>query len=309
MDTFILNWLISVPLFAAPLLIACLGVIVTARAGVLNLGVEGIMALSAAAGVVSVLQGGSLWWALAVAVLCGMLLSAVFGIATVVFKTDQVLSGLIIVAMGEGLSGVLGRGFTHRPITGFESVDFGFLHDLPWVGPIVFGQDILVYVTVLLVALTGYGVHKTFTGLRLRAVGENPSTADTAGVNVTIYRLGAVIIGGALCGFAGAYLSLSAGQVWVEHMVAGRGWIAIALAIFARWMPWRAVVGALIFGGTEAIIPRIQATGADVPVYFLMMLPYLLTLAVLIIPAITSRGSQDDTPAALLTNYLREDRH
>lgn len=309
MSDFILHWLINAPVSSAPLLLACLGLIVTARAGVLNLGVEGIMATSAFFGAMTVLNGGGLVPAVLVAVSMGALLSALFGTATVVFKTNQVLTGLIIAALGLGISGVLGQKYAHRPIQGFDGLDMGPLTGIPWIGPIVFGQDALIYVTAVLVLAVWWGIHRSATGLRLRAVGENPATADSAGYNVTLYRLGAVVLGGALCGLAGAYLSLAAGQVWVEHMVAGRGWIAIALAIFARWKPFPAVLGALIFGGTEALIPRVQALGGDLPFYLLLMLPYLLTLAVLVFPYIFISGWRDEAPAGLMQNYVREERH
>lgn len=308
MGEFILNWLISIPTYATPLLLACLGIIVTARAGILNLGAEGMMAMGAFSGVVVVLNGGPLLLAVVIAALAGMLLSAVFGVATVYFRTDQVLTGLIIVAMGLGISGVMGHSYTHKPIQGFEGISMGALSDIPWIGPTLLGQDVLFYGAVLIVPVVWWGVHHSTLGLQLRAVGEAPSTADTAGINVLRYRFVAVLVGGILCGLAGGYLSLAAGQVWVEHMVAGRGWIAIALAIFARWRPFPAVLGALIFGGTEAIIPRIQVLGGDTPVYFLLMLPYLLTLAVLIIPSVFVKGWKDEAPQGLLQNYIREER-
>ena len=144
-------------------------------------------------------------------------------------------------------------------------------------------------------------------GLRLRAVGEDPATADIAGVNIQIFRLTAVTLGGAMCGLAGAYLVLATSHVWVEHMVAGRGWIVIALVIFSGWRPGRAVIGAFIFGGAEALIPRIQAVGIDVPIYLVGMLPYVLTLAVLIIPTIL-RGEKSPAPSSLVLIYLRQDR-
>ena len=309
MSEFIFNWLVNVPVYATPLLLACLGLIVTARAGILNLGAEGMMAVGAFSGIMVVLSGGSLWLAVLVAILAGIMLSAIFGVATVFFRTDQVLTGLITVAMGLGISGVMGHSFTHRPIKGFEGVSMGWLSDIPWVGKIIFGQDLLVYAACVIVFVVWWGVHRSPAGLRLRAVGEAPSTADSSGVNVMRYRFSAVLIGGMLCGLAGGYLSLAAGQIWVEHMIAGRGWIAVALAIFARWRPIPAIFGALIFGGTEAIIPRIQALGGDTPVYFLLMLPYLLTLAVLIIPFIFVKGWKDEAPAGLLENFVREERH
>ena len=308
MQDFILNWLVSIPVFATPILLTSLGLIITVRAGILNLGAEGIMAVAAMAGVVVVLSGYPLGIGLAAAVISGMAVSLVFGISTIYFKTDQVLTGLLLVALGTGVSGVVGHRFTHQPIPGFDPIDFGLLSDIPIIGRLVFGHDLLVYLAATLVVCTWWGIHRTKIGLRLRAVGEDPYTADTSGTDVARYRLAAVLIGGAFCAAGGAYLSLAAGEVWVEHMVGGRGWVAVALAIFARWRPFPALGGAVIFAGAEAIVPRIQAAGIDFPVYVLLMLPYLLTLAVLILPYLLFKDWKDEAPAGLMRNYIREDR-
>lgn len=308
MQEFLLNWISSIPVFGTPILLATLGLIVTARAGILNLGVEGIMAVAAMAGVAAALSGVPLFLALLVAVLSGVLVSLVFGIATIYFKTNQVLTGLLLVALGLGISGVVGHRHTHQPVSGFDALDFGQLSDIPIIGQIIFGHDLLVYITAILIFAVWWGVHKTRIGLRLRAVGEDPYTADTSGVHVSLYRLSAVLIGGALCALGGAYLSMAAGEVWVEHMVGGRGWVAIALAIFARWRPFPALGGAVIFAGSEALIPRVQAAGIDFPAYILLMLPYLLTLAVLILPYLLFKNWKDEAPAGLMQNYVREDR-
>jgi simple sugar transport system permease protein len=237
-----------------------------------------------------------------------MTLAVVFALAVVIFRTNQVLSGLTIVALGAGLTGVIGRSYVHQPVTGFEKLDLGFLSNIPWVGHIIFNQNPMVYVTIVLVVLIWWGLMYSNLGLQLRAVGEEPATADIAGVSVNMYRFAAVLISGALCGLAGAYLSIASSQIWVEGMIAGRGWIAIALVIFARWNPMRAVLGAMIFGGAEALIPRLQAIGADLPIYLVMMLPYVLTLFVLIAPAIFRR-SLSAQPASLGDVYLRQDPH
>lgn len=309
MQEFLLNWLVSIPVFASPILLASLGLIVTARSGILNLGAEGVMSVAAMAGVVTVLSGMGLWTALVVAVLSGVAVSLIFAVATIYFKTDQVLTGLLLAALGLGISGVVGHKFTHKPVPGFDALRFGALSDIPVIGRLVFGHDVLVYMTGTLVLVVWWGIHKTTLGLRLRAVGEEPYTADNAGINVPLYRLAAVLIGGALCALGGAYLSLAAGQVWVEHMVDGRGWMAIALAIFARWRPFPALGGALLFGGAQALIPRIQAAGIDFPAYVLLMLPYLMTLLVLILPYLMFKNWKDEAPAGLMRNYIREDRH
>jgi ABC-type uncharacterized transport system permease subunit len=304
---FILNWLATSPSFAAPYLLAALGLMINERAGVLNLGCEGIMLIGAMTAAIVSFHTGSAGLGVPVAMLAGALVSLIFGIAVVIFRTDQVLTGLIIVAFGDGLTGVVGRPYMFESVAGFRGLDLGVLSDLPWIGPIVFQQDILVYATVVLAIGIWWGLHKSNIGLRLRAVGEDPATADISGVNIQVFRLTAVVLGGAMCGLAGAYLSLATSYVWIEHMVAGRGWIVIALVIFSGWRPGRAVIGALIFGGAEALIPRIQAMGFDVPIYIVGMLPYMLTLAVLIVPTIL-RGEKSPAPSSLLLNYLRQDR-
>ena len=304
---FILNWMATSPSFAAPYLLAALGLMINERAGVLNLGCEGIMLIGAMTAAIVSFHTGSAGFGVPIAMLAGALVSLIFGIAVVIFRTDQVLTGLIIVAFGDGLTGVVGRPYMFESVAGFRGLDMGALSDIPWIGPIVFQQDILVYATVVLAIGIWWGLHKSNIGLRLRAVGEDPATADISGVNIQLFRLTAVMLGGAMCGLAGAYLSLATSYVWIEHMVAGRGWIVIALVIFSGWRPGRAVIGALIFGGAEALIPRIQAMGFDVPIYIVGMLPYMLTLAVLIVPTIL-RGEKSPAPSSLLLNYLRQDR-
>jgi general nucleoside transport system permease protein len=307
-EIFILNWIATIPTFAAPLLLASLGLILSERSGVINLGAEGLMAAGAMSAALVSFHTGNPWLSIFMGSLSAMLLAVVFAIAVVIFRTDQVLSGLTVVALGAGLTGIIGRPYMHQPITGFEKLDLGYLSHIPWIGQIVFRQNPMVYVTILIVILIWWGLMRTNTGLRLRAVGEDPATADIAGVNVCANRFVAVLLSGVLCGLAGAYLSIASSQIWVEGMIAGRGWIAVALVIFARWRPLRAVLGALIFGGAEALIPRMQAIGADVPVYLVMMLPYAVTLFVLIAPAIFQRRISDE-PESLGLEYLRQDPH
>jgi simple sugar transport system permease protein len=307
-DICILNWIATIPSFAAPLLLASLGLILSERSGVINLGAEGLMSVGAMAAVIISFHTGNPWLSVIIGSLSAMVLAVVFAFAVVTFRANQVLSGLTIVALGAGLTGVIGRSYVHQPVTGFEKLDLGFVSDIPWIGQIIFSQDPMVYVTMVLVVLIWWGLMYSNLGLQLRAVGEDPATADIAGVSVNMYRFAAVLMSGALCGFAGAYLSIASSQIWVEGMIAGRGWIAIALVIFARWRPLRAVIGAMIFGGAEALIPRLQAIGADLPIYLVMMLPYVVTLFVLIAPAIFRRSLSAE-PASLGVVYLRQDPH
>ena len=305
---FLIHWLAATPSYAAPLLLACLGLIINERAGVLNLGAEGIMACGALAGAVFSLASG--WPAIGIiaAILAGALMAALFGVVTVYLRANQVITGLVIVALGGGLTGLLGREYVSETLPGFKALDWGGLADLVIIGPILFKQNVLTYIAFLMVIMVWYVLFKSLIGLRLRAVGEDPATADASGVNVLLTRFLAVIVGGAFCGAAGGYLALASSYIWVEGMIAGRGWIAIGLVIFARWRPKLALVGALLFGAIEALIPRVQATGADVPIYMLMMLPYLATLGVLILASLTSRRSSDE-PGSLGIAYSRQDRH
>lgn len=309
MNSFLENWLASIPVFATPILFASIGLILTARAGVLNLGAEGVMAVAAMAGVMGLLHGWPLWAAFLLALAAGALLCVVFAIAVVVFRTNQVLTGLLLGALGLGLSGVVGHAITFQPVVGFQKLSLGTLSDIPWIGPILLHQDLLVYISAVSVVAVWWFLYHTQTGLKLRAVGEDPHVADACGSSVPAYRFAAIILGGMFCAAGGAYLSMAAGQVWVEHMVGGRGWVAVALAIFARWRPFPAVAGAILFGGSEALIPRVQAAGINFPSYVLLMLPYLVTLAVLILPYLLFKDWKDEAPEGLLKNFVREDRH
>lgn len=307
-DGFILNWLATTPNFAAPLLLASLGLIISERAGVINLAPEGLMAVGAMFAVMVGYETAQPWLGVSVGILAGAVLGGLFAVVVVYFHADQVLSGLAIVALGAGITGVIGRPYVHQPVVGFTEVELGLLGDIPWIGRIVFQQDPLIYAALAIAVLAWWVLMRTNRGLSLRAVGEDPAAADVAGVNVHLYKFLAVVCSGALCGFAGAYLSIASSQVWVEGMIAGRGWIAVALVIFAQWRPLRAIVGALVFGGAEALSPQLLAIGADVPVYLMMMLPYVITLGVLIVMAVF-RSDRSSAPQGLGMAYLRQDRH
>ena len=305
---FIIYWLSATPSYAAPLLLAALGLIINERAGVLNLGAEGMMACGALAGALVSLAFSSPLLGIAAAVISGATMAAIFGGLTVVLRCDQVVSGLILVALGAGVTGLLGREIVGQTLPGFREVDLWLLSDLPVVGPVIFSQNTLTYLSFLFAVLVWWWMYRSVSGLRLRAVGESPSTADANGINVIAARFLAVVVGGAFCGLAGGYLALASSFIWVEGMIAGRGWIAIGLVIFARWNPRQAILGALLFGAVEALIPRVQATGMDVPIYLMMMLPYLTTLGVLVVASkFDEKRSQE--PANLGIPYARQDRH
>jgi simple sugar transport system permease protein len=305
---FIVYWLSATPSYAAPLLLAALGLIINEKAGVLNLGAEGMMACGALAGAIFSLTYSSPIIGAVAAVIAGASLAVLFGGLTVILRCDQVVSGLILVALGAGITGLLGRNIVGQTLPGFSDLDLGAVSDLPIVGPLIFSQNSLTYISFLFTVIVWWWMYRSVHGLRLRGVGESPSTADANGINVITTRFIAVVVGGAFCGLAGGYLALASSFVWVEGMIAGRGWIAIGLVIFARWNPRHAIVGALLFGAVEALIPRVQATGVDVPIYLMMMLPYLTTLGVLVIASnLDGKGSQ--APASLGLPYARQDRH
>ncbi len=305
---FIVDWIAFTPIFAVPLVLATLGLIINERAGVLNLGAEGFMLCGALASVAAYLGlGGSPWIGMLAAILAGFVVAILFAFVVVVLRADQVVTGITIVFFGTGLTSLVGVPWMNKAVGGLNQLDLGFLSDLPIVGKIVFSQDPVVYLTLPVIYLVWRFLFRSMTGLRLRSVGENPQAADASGLDVEFYRFSAVVVGGALVGASGGYLALSSAKIWFDDMVQGRGWIAIVLVIFARWMPGRALFGAVLFGGIEALIPRIFAAGLPVPQYFLLMTPFLATLFVLVYAAVYTKTSTS-APGALGLPYVREDR-
>ena len=295
--------------FGALLYLAALGEMITEKAGILNLGVEGMMAIGAVTGFVVALQTGNPWVALVAAIAAGALIGLLHGLFTVVLGAEQVVSGLSLAILGIGLAAYIGKGFVGRP-AGAElvPVDWGPLTDIPWAGPVLFQQSPLVYMAVLAGLAAWFVLGRTRLGLAVRAAGESASTADAAGHSVVGLRLGAVATGGALAGASGAYLTLSITPQWVEGVIAGRGWIAVALVIFGAWRPGRVALGALLFGLTLALKTRLQTFGVDFSPILLSMLPYLLTVGVLVAISIRARNRPSPAPAALGIAYRREER-
>jgi simple sugar transport system permease protein len=239
--------------------------------------------------------------------LAGGAFSVVFAFLVVILRANQVVTGIMMVMFGSGLTGLLGIPWTDKGISGLNRLNLGILSEIPVLGPIVFRQDFVVYLTIIIVIVVWYVLHRTMIGMRLRAVGENPQAADASGINVTRYRFYAVVVGGMLVGLGGGYLTLASSKIWVADVTSGRGWIVVALVIFARWMPGRALFGAVLFGFIEALIPRIMTTGAQIPQYLLLSTPYLATLFVLIYAAVASKR-RSVAPGALGIPYVREDR-
>jgi len=295
--------------FGALLYLAALGEMISEKAGILNLGVEGMMAIGAVTGFVVALQTGNPWVALVAAIAAGALIGLLHGLFTVVLGAEQVVSGLSLTILGIGLAAYIGKGSVGQP-AGAElvPVDWGPLSDIPWAGPVLFQQSPLVYMAVLAGLAASFVLGRTRLGLAVRAAGESAPTADAAGHSVAGLRLAAVATGGALAGASGAYLTLSITPQWTEGVVAGRGWIAVALVIFGAWRPGRVALGALLFGLTLALKTRLQTFGVDFSPILLSMLPYLLTVGVLVAISIRSRNRPSPAPAALGIVYRREER-
>jgi ABC-type uncharacterized transport system permease subunit len=298
------------------LVFATVGEIFTERSGILNLGLEGIMIMGAVTAFAGVFHSQSLIVGLLVAMLVGALMAAIHAFLTISLRTDQVVTGLALTLFGGGLASFLGQrlGPGGKPLVGevgpkFTKVGLPLLSKIPYLGEALFKQDPLVYVMYLVVPLAWYYIYKTRPGLHLRAAGESPATADAMGINVSRTRYAYTIFGGMLIGLGGAHLSLAYTPGWTENLTGGRGWIAIALVIFATWDPLRAVVGAVLFGGVNAVQFRLQAAGTTIPAAFLGMLPYLFTIVVLVIITWWETFSKRvGAPAALGLPYVREER-
>lgn len=293
-----------------PILYAALGALVTERVGILNLGMEGVMLIGAVSGFTVTVQTGNHWLGIVAAMLAGGALAMIHAFLTITLQANQVVSGLALTLFGTGLSGYLGKAMVGIPVANpFRKVPVPGLSELPFVGPIFFQQDALVYLSYLIVPLLWFYLYKTRLGLNLRAVGENPAAADAVGINVFLNRYMYVVFGGMLAGIGGAYLSLAYAPSWLENMTAGRGWIAVALVIFATWDPVKALVGAYVFGGVDALGYSLQAMGLiKIDTNFLKMLPYVLTIIVLIIATRETAKRRVATPGALGLPYDREER-
>ena len=291
------------------LLFACLGELLCERAGVLNLGVEGMMLMGALAGFAVSLWTTNLWLGTLAALVIGALMAAIHALLTVSLQANQVVSGLALTIFGSGLSAYLGQDLVGIPApVAFRDLQIPLLGAIPVVGPILFRQDAPVYLSYLLVPTLWWYVYRSRQGLRLRALGERPAAADAMGIDVSRLRALYVIVGGALAGLGGATISLGTNPGWTENLTAGRGWIAVALVIFAGWNPARAAVGAYLFGGVEAGQFRLQSAGVGIPSFFLNMLPYLFTILVLVIATRDAARRHIGAPAALGRPFVREDR-
>ena len=289
-----------------PLLLGTVGEIICERSGILNLGVEGVMAVGAVAAFIVTHHTGNPWLGLCVAILAGMLISIIHAFASVTLQSNQVVSGLALTMLGLGISGVLGKPYVGKPLAiKINAVPIPFLADIPVVGPLFFNQSPFLYLAVLLAVGAWFVLEHTLLGIRIRSTGENPKATETQGVNVSRIRYFAVIIGGGFYAMAGAHLSISYSKSWIEGMTAGRGWIVIALTIFALWNPMRAIVGAFLFGGIFVLQYLLQPLG--ISPNFLAMLPYMATLMVLLVGGLRD-SRRLNAPAMLAEPYRRGER-
>ncbi|UWQ27720.1 MULTISPECIES: ABC transporter permease [unclassified Leisingera] len=289
----------SLMVAATPLLLAAIGELVVEKSGVLNLGVEGMMIIGAIAGFAVAVESGSPLLGFVAAAIAGAALSILFAILTQFAQANQVASGLSLTLFGLGLSALLGQSYVGVKPPQMGDIHIPVLSDLPVVGPILFGHDIILYFGIVLTAAVWWVLKYSRIGLVLRAVGENHDAAHALGYKVLKIRLMAIMFGGACAGLGGAYISLIRVPQWTEGMTAGIGWIALALVVFASWKPWRALLGAYLFGGVTVVQLNLQAAGVAIPVEYLAMSPYLITIIVLVILS----ADKSSAPASLGRNF------
>jgi len=289
-----------------PLLLGTIGEVLCERSGILNLGVEGMMAIGAVTAFIVTFVSGSPWLGLLAAIAAGMLFSMSHAFASITLQSNQVVSGLALTMLGLGISGLVGKPYIGRPLSiKFQSFPIPLFSEIPVIGPIFFDQSPFFYMAVLLAVATWFMLTYTRLGIKIRSAGENPKATEAQGVNVNAVRYACVLMGGAFAGMAGAHLSISYSKSWIEGMTAGRGWIVIALTIFALWNPMRAMIGAFLFGGIFVLQYLLQPLG--ISPNFLAMLPYLATLAVLLIIGLGDHRKLN-APAMLAEPYKRGER-
>lgn len=299
-----------------PILYGALGEIFAERSGILNLGVEGMMLIGALTGIVASLATGSAWIGALAAMVAGGLLSLIHAFISITLRGDQVVSGLALTILGSGLSAFLGFPYVNVPAPKFSMLPIPVLDNIPVVGPILFQHDATVYLSFVLIPVAWFWINKTRPGLHLRAVGESPAAADALGVNVVLIRYSYTVVGGVLGGLGGASLSLAYTPGWIENMTAGWGWIAIGLVIFAAWDPWRAALGAYLFGAISRVVFDVQMLPiAGLPQVmrvlltpeFLRMMPYAAVIVILILASREAVRKRIGAPAALGVPYVREE--
>ncbi len=284
---------------ATPLLFAAIGEMVTEKSGILNLGVEGMMVMGAVTSFATVHFTGSPALAVLVAVFSGALMASIFSLLVLKFHASQVPTGLALTIFGIGLSALIGQKMVGIAYDGIPKVHIPVLSDIPVIGKLFFQHDLLVYLSIIMVIAIYFFLNKTRAGLILRAVGDSHDAAHAMGYSVVNIRLMATLFGGGLAGLGGAYLSLAYSPMWIEQMTAGRGWIALALVVFATWRTERVLLGAYLFGSITILQLHAQAFGIGIPSQIMSMLPYLATILVLVIISRDSAKIKMNAPASL----------
>jgi simple sugar transport system permease protein len=291
--------LITIITASTPLVISSLGELVTERAGVLNLGVEGMMVMGAVCAFAASQMTGSPYLGIVIGILAGAAISLLFAFLTLTLVANQVATGLALTILGLGLSGMIGEPYVGMQGVKLQPIAIPLLSDIPFLGPVLFRQDLIFYMSIALIIGANWMLFKSRAGLVLRSIGDNHASAHALGIKVIPIRYLAVVFGGACSGLAGAYLSLVYTPQWVENMTAGRGWIALALVVFASWRPYRLLVGGYLFGAVSIGQLHAQAFGIEVPSQFLSALPYAATVIVLIVISQNRRMTLINTPASL----------
>ena len=307
---FFVQILISAVVMGTPLLFATLGGVISERAGVINLGMEGLMLVGALVAFIVMLNTGNYFLAVTAAALASGIVSIIHGVVCLTLRASQIASGLALTFFGTGLSGLFGDKLIGETIEPLSRIPIPGLHTIPVLGPVLFNHDVLVYFSYVCVALLWWMLYKTRLGLNIRSMGEAPEVCDSLGLSVISYRFFAIISGGMLIGIGGAYFPLALTPFWVDGITGGRGWIAVALVIFAFWDPVKALGGAYLFGLALSLELRLQILGIEISPYFLKMLPFILTILVLTLVTIrNNRRGIYVMPAALGKVFFRGEKH
>ncbi len=299
----LINVLAATVVAGTPLLLVAMGELICERSGVLNLGQEGMMLMGAVIGFIAATSTGSLSMGILAAMLGGVLMSMLFALMAITLAANQYAAGLALTIFGIGLSSFVGSGFVGQSIDGFDKIAIPLLSDIPVIGPVLFNQDLLVYGSLLIFILVFCFLKYSRGGLILRAVGESPEAANANGLRVLPVRYMAVAFGGAMAGLAGAYLSLAYTPMWTENMTAGRGWIALALVVFATWKPERVLLGAYLFGAASILHLVLQGLGWNSSTELLAMLPYVVTIIVLVLLSWNPARTRLNTPLSIGQPY------
>ena len=295
----LMNILIATIAAGTPLVYAALGELIVEKSGVLNLGVEGMMLVGAISGFIAMAKTGSIIIAVSCGMLAGALMALIFAILTLSLMANQVASGLALTIFGTGLSAFMGIEYTSVALKGVPELSIPVLSNIPILGQLIFSYDILIYMSLILLAGVLWFLYKTRAGLILKAVGESPKSGHALGFSVIGIRYLAVLFGGAMAGLGGVYLAVAYTPMWVEGMVAGRGWVSLALVVFATWRPARVMIGAYLFGGVTILQFHIQGFGFEIPAQILSMLPYLATILVLVFISRDKNLIRLNSPASL----------